>query len=78
MESFSTRSRPVVTDKDQNPMIQAITWFLLAATALVLCFRLLTRFFLREARTFATEDALILGAFVRRAITKGRQETNNQ
>ena len=55
--------RPVVTESDRSPIIQAITWLLLATIFLGLSFRLLTRFFL--LRRFRWDDLLIVISFVR-------------
>lgn len=54
----------VVTDSNLNPVIQIVTWLLLALVSLTLCFRLLTRFFLKAHRKPGPEDILIFGSYV--------------
>jgi len=54
----------VVTDDNVNPIIQMTTWLLVALTSLMLCFRILTRFFLKANSPFGLEEILILSAFV--------------
>ncbi|KAI1643974.1 uncharacterized protein F4817DRAFT_231417 [Daldinia loculata] len=53
----------VVTDSDMNPILQMITWLLIALTSLMLCFRFLTKFFLKTNQRFGWEEALIALAF---------------
>ncbi|KAI8965190.1 hypothetical protein F5Y11DRAFT_21140 [Daldinia sp. FL1419] len=53
----------VVTDSDKNPILQMITWLLIALTSLMLCFRFLTKFFLKTNQRFGWEEALIALAF---------------
>jgi hypothetical protein len=55
----------VVTDSNLNPIIQIITWILLAAATLMLSFRLLSKHFLRASRVLGWEDVFIFWAFVR-------------
>lgn len=55
----------VVTDTNLNPILQMMTWLLLAMTALMLCFRFLTKFFLKTNQRFGWEEVLITLAFVR-------------
>ncbi|KAL7622855.1 hypothetical protein AAE478_006534 [Parahypoxylon ruwenzoriense] len=54
----------VVTDSNLNPIIQMVTWLLLAMTALMLCFRFLTKFFLKTNQRFGWEEMLITSAFL--------------
>ncbi|KAI5861115.1 hypothetical protein GGS23DRAFT_598643 [Durotheca rogersii] len=54
----------VVTDSNLNPILQMITWLLLALTALMLCFRFLTKFFLRTNQRFGWEEVFITSAFL--------------
>ena len=63
--SPSSSNGIVVTDTDMNPIIQMITWLLIALTSLMLCFRFLTKFFLKTNQRFGWEEALIALAFVR-------------
>ncbi|KAI2638709.1 hypothetical protein GGS26DRAFT_602349 [Hypomontagnella submonticulosa] len=63
----ATSSPPVgivVTDTNQNPILQMITWLLLALTSLMLCFRFLTKFFLKTNQRFGWEEMLITSAFL--------------
>ncbi|KAI1778427.1 hypothetical protein F4818DRAFT_301247 [Hypoxylon cercidicola] len=54
----------VVTDSNLNPILQMVTWLLLALTALMLCFRFLTKFFLKTNQRFGWEEVLITSAFL--------------
>lgn len=54
-----------VTATDLNPVVQIVTWLLLALASLMLCFRILTNCFLKAGRTLGTEDILIFSAYVR-------------
>lgn len=54
----------VVTESNLNPILQIVTWILLATATLMLTFRLLTRFFLKSKRTPGLEDILILVSYV--------------
>lgn len=54
----------VVTDTNLNPILQMMTWLLLAMTALMLCFRFLTKFFLKTNQRFGWEEVLITLAFL--------------
>lgn len=53
-----------VTDHDLSPVLQIITWILLAVTTLMLVFRLLTRFVLKGHRKVGWEEGFIVAAFV--------------
>lgn len=55
----------VVTQSDLNPILQVITWLLLAITTLMLGFRLLASFFLKGKRVPGWEDIFILISYVR-------------
>ncbi|KAF2962728.1 hypothetical protein GQX73_g10845 [Xylaria multiplex] len=52
-----------VTDANLNPILQVVTWLLLALMSLILCFRQLTRCFIKAARPFAWEDILVALSF---------------
>ncbi|KAI4861997.1 hypothetical protein F4820DRAFT_451390 [Hypoxylon rubiginosum] len=54
----------VITDSNLNPILQMVTWLLLAITALMLCFRFLTKFFLKTNQRFGWEEVLITSAFL--------------
>lgn len=54
----------VVTPFNLNPVVQIVTWLLLALTSLMLCFRVLTRYFLKATRKVGWEDALVIVAYV--------------
>ncbi|KAI1140089.1 hypothetical protein F5Y05DRAFT_306443 [Hypoxylon sp. FL0543] len=54
----------VVTASNMNPIIQMTTWLLLALTSLMLCFRFLTKFFLKTNQRFGWEEMLITAAFL--------------
>ncbi|KAI1370480.1 hypothetical protein F4677DRAFT_457850 [Hypoxylon crocopeplum] len=54
----------VVTDTNMNPILQMVTWLLLALTSLMLCFRFLTKFFLKTNQRFGWEEMLITSAFL--------------
>ncbi|KAI2618102.1 hypothetical protein GGR54DRAFT_184490 [Hypoxylon sp. NC1633] len=54
----------VVTDSNMNPILQMVTWLLLALTSLMLCFRFLTKFFLKTNQRFGWEELLITSAFL--------------
>ncbi|KAK3331675.1 hypothetical protein B0T19DRAFT_397512 [Cercophora scortea] len=49
-----------ITDDNLNPVVQIITWVLLACTSLMICFRLLTRYFLTKRRFFGGWDDILL------------------
>lgn len=54
-----------VTPSNLNPVVQIVTWLLLALVSLMLGFRLLTRSFLKSNRKPGLEDILLFGAYVR-------------
>lgn len=54
----------VVTQSDLNPVLQIVTWLLLAITTLMLGFRLLASFFLKAKRVPGQEDVFILISYV--------------
>ncbi|KAI1418305.1 hypothetical protein F5Y13DRAFT_196110 [Hypoxylon sp. FL1857] len=54
----------VVTESNMNPILQMTTWLLLALTSLMLCFRFLTKFFLKTNQRFGWEEMLITAAFL--------------
>ena len=56
-------SRPVVTNDDLAPVLQVITWMLLAAMFLSCLIRLLSRRYLLH--NSSSDDALVVLAFVR-------------
>ena len=57
--------RPLVTDTNRAPVIQVVTWLLLAANFLAVTLRVLTRFYLKSRLKF--DDLFIVIAFVRPA-----------
>ena len=61
---YRNESRPLVTSTNLAPVIQAITWVLLAAIFLAVALRLLTRFYLQ--RRLKYDDLFVVIAFVRR------------
>lgn len=65
MAAILARDRPVITDENLNPIVQIITWLLLAINALTLTFRATTRCYLKNIRHFSVEDVLMFMAFVR-------------
>ncbi|KAI1394387.1 uncharacterized protein F4822DRAFT_424866 [Hypoxylon trugodes] len=54
----------IVTDSNLNPILQMVTWLLFALTSLMLCFRFLTKFFLKTNQRFGWEEVLITSAFL--------------
>ncbi|KAI1455335.1 hypothetical protein F4805DRAFT_275624 [Annulohypoxylon moriforme] len=54
----------VVTPSNMNPILQMTTWLLLALTSLMLCFRFLTKFFLKTNQRFGWEEIMISAAFL--------------
>ncbi|KAI1204115.1 uncharacterized protein F4807DRAFT_375227 [Annulohypoxylon truncatum] len=54
----------VVTPSNLNPILQMTTWLLLALTSLMLCFRFLTKFFLKTNQRFGWEEIMISAAFL--------------
>ncbi|KAI1762687.1 hypothetical protein GGR53DRAFT_500385 [Hypoxylon sp. FL1150] len=53
----------MVSESNLNPIIQMTTWLLLAIMSLMLCFRQLTRCFIKASRSFSWEDLLVLVSF---------------
>lgn len=53
-----------VTDSNSTPILQLVTWFLLAAASLMLFFRLLTKYFLKAQRVPGSEDIFIFASYV--------------
>ena len=53
-----------VTSRNLNPILQVVTWLLLALTTLMVCFRFLTRYFLKTTRQLGLEDGFMILAFV--------------
>ncbi|KAI1277948.1 hypothetical protein F5Y07DRAFT_398094 [Xylaria sp. FL0933] len=47
-----------------NPILQMVTWLLLAITSLMFGLRLLTRFFIKTGKSFSREDAFIIFSFL--------------
>ena len=60
-----SQPRPLVTGTNRAPVVQVITWLLLAANFLAVTLRLLTRFYIRSRLKF--DDLFIVIAFVRSA-----------
>ncbi|KAI2463018.1 hypothetical protein F4781DRAFT_151366 [Annulohypoxylon bovei var. microspora] len=63
----ATQSPPVgivVTPSNMNPILQMTTWLLLSLTSLMLCFRFLTKFFLKTNQRFGWEEIMISAAFL--------------
>lgn len=54
----------VRNDSNLNPVLQMVTWLLLAAATLMLFFRLLAKFFLKGNRTPGWEEGFILVSYV--------------
>ncbi|KAI0475479.1 hypothetical protein GGR56DRAFT_646137 [Xylariaceae sp. FL0804] len=54
----------VATDDNRNPILQAVTWLLLAVGSLVICCRAFTKLYIKARTPFVMEDALVLSAFV--------------
>ena len=57
--------RIAVTGSNLNPILQVITWLLLAVVTLMLFFRLVAKFFLKARQAPGWEDAFILASYVR-------------
>ncbi|KAI1079889.1 hypothetical protein F5B20DRAFT_541531 [Whalleya microplaca] len=55
--------RTMVSESNLNPILQMITWLLLAIMSLMLCFRQLTRCFIKASKSFSWEDLLVLVSF---------------
>ncbi|KAI1378115.1 hypothetical protein F4677DRAFT_453775 [Hypoxylon crocopeplum] len=53
----------MVSESNLNPILQMITWLLLAIMSLMLCFRQLTRCFIKASKPFSWEDLLVLASF---------------
>lgn len=54
-----------VSATDQSPILQVITWLLLAIVTLLLGFRQLTRFYIKAGKPFGWDDGLMIGSYVR-------------
>lgn len=64
--SIGSRSnRITISDSNLNPVLQIVTWLLLAFTTLVLLFRLFTNILVKARRPVSLEDLLFLSAYVR-------------
>jgi hypothetical protein len=50
---------------DQSPILQVVTWLLLAIATLLLGFRQLTRFYIKVGKPFGWDDGLIIISYVR-------------
>lgn len=57
-------SRITITDSNLNPVVQIVTWLLLAFTSLVLSFRLFTNIIVKGRMPVSLEDLLFLSSFV--------------
>ncbi|GAW20776.1 hypothetical protein ANO14919_102870 [Xylariales sp. No.14919] len=65
MDKISARqSRPSITRKDMNALMQVITWIFLALMSLMLAFRFLSTLFLKAGKWFRWEDLLIVIAYI--------------
>ncbi|KAI0530389.1 hypothetical protein GGR58DRAFT_493580 [Xylaria digitata] len=53
-----------VTASDKSPLLQVVSWLLIAITSLTFGFRLLTRVYLKARHAFEWEDVMITIAFV--------------
>ncbi|KAI0019383.1 hypothetical protein F4780DRAFT_780424 [Xylariomycetidae sp. FL0641] len=53
----------VVSDDNQNPILQTVTWLLLAVSSLVIGGRLLTKLYIKARTPFVLEDVFMLSAF---------------
>lgn len=63
--SGSASDRIIINESNLNPLLQIVTWLLLAFTTLVLLFRLFTNILVKARMPVALEDLLFLSAFVR-------------
>jgi hypothetical protein len=61
---FASPRRITITDSNLNPILQIVTWLLLAFTALALSFRLFTNIIVKGRMPVSPEDLLFLSAFV--------------
>lgn len=62
--SGSASDRIIINESNLNPLLQIVTWLLLAFTTLVLLFRLFTNILVKARMPVALEDLLFLSAFV--------------
>lgn len=60
----SRSNRITISDLNLNPVLQIVTWLLLAFTTLVLLFRLFTNILVKARRPVSLEDLLFLSAYV--------------
>lgn len=58
------RDRITITESNLNPILQVVTWLLLAFTTLALSFRLFTNIIVKARMPVSMEDLLFLSAFV--------------
>lgn len=63
--SGSQSDRITISDSNLNPVLQIVSWLLLAFTALALSFRLFTNVIVKGRMPVSLEDMLFLAAFVR-------------
>lgn len=61
----SQSDRITISDSNLNPVLQIVSWLLLAFTTLVLSFRLFTNIIVKGRMPVSLEDLLFLFAFVR-------------
>lgn len=64
-DSGSQSDRIIISDSNLNPVLQIVSWLLLAFTSLVLSFRLFTNIIVKGRMPVSLEDLLFLAAFVR-------------
>ncbi|KAI1251358.1 hypothetical protein MGN70_005926 [Eutypa lata] len=62
--SGSASDRIIINESNLNPLLQIVTWLLLAFTTLVLLFRLFTNILVKARMPVALEDLLFLSAFL--------------
>ncbi|KAG6365653.1 hypothetical protein INS49_007264 [Diaporthe citri] len=62
--SGSASNRITITESNLNPVLQILTWLLLAFTTLVLSFRLFTNIIVKGRMPVSLEDLLFLSAFI--------------
>ncbi|KAI1393100.1 uncharacterized protein F4822DRAFT_250 [Hypoxylon trugodes] len=55
--------RIIVSGSNLNPILQMISWLLMSIMSLMLCFRQLTRCFIKAGIPFSWEDLLVLISF---------------
>lgn len=60
----SASDRITITESNLNPVLQIVTWLLLAFTSLVLSFRLFTNIIVKGRMPVTLEDLLFLSSFV--------------